>query len=159
MMCQQVKDLVVVPTLKLLEGHIPYSESAVKLLLMTIAHESRRGEYLQQVDGPALGIYQMELATAEDIEYNYLKFRPDLQEAVWSFAGGTQTLSEDMATNLMYATAMARVHYYRVKEPLPPAYDVASLAKYAKAHYNTELGKATEHDYWDAYLTWKMERL
>lgn len=40
-------------------------------------------------------------------------------------------------TNLIYATAMCRVHYRRVPEPLPPAGDLEAQAAYWKAHYNT----------------------
>lgn len=59
----QFKEHVVVPVLKYLEPEIPYSESAVNLLLMTAAHESRGGTYLKQINGPALGVYQMDQLT------------------------------------------------------------------------------------------------
>ena len=51
----------------------------------------------------------------------------------------------------MLATAMARIHYYRVPEKLPPKEDIKAMAVYAKRHYNTELGKATWEDYAEAY--------
>ena len=49
-----------------------YSEDAVDLLMMTAAAESNLGEYLRQINGPALGAFQMEPGTHDDIWKNYL---------------------------------------------------------------------------------------
>lgn len=149
---KQLRELVVEPTLEYLDPEVPYSEDAVELLLMTAAHESRLGTYLKQVNGPALGIYQMEPATHDDIYNNYLAYKPRLEKLTgelhpYAFI----TEHELLVTNLMYATAMARVHYYRVPEKLPPKEDIKAMAVYAKRHYNTELGKATWEDYAEAY--------
>lgn len=64
-----------------------------------------------------------------------------------------------LITNLQYATAMARIHYYRVPESLPRRCDfdnhglyLRALGAYAKHHYNTEQGKAVAQDYTDAFL-------
>lgn len=120
------------------------SEAAVNLLLLTAAVESDMGSYLGQINGPALGIYQMEPDTYWDIHKNFLKFRPDLHEQVSDFSlsvelGG----AKELAGNLYYATAMARVHYLRFAEPLPKADDVEGLAKYWKKYWNTDLGAGT----------------
>ena len=138
----QLTELVIVPTLKYLDPVIPFSNSAVKLLQMTACHESNCGQYLAQLGGPALGIYQMEPATEEDIEVNYLAYRPLLDDKV------LQT-GKHLVTCLSYATAMARIHYYRDKEALPD--DLIGLANYAKRVYNTEEGKATARDYYAAF--------
>ena len=50
------------------------SLSAVNLLLGTAAQESRLGEYIEQVNGPALGIFQMEPKTEIDIFRNFLTY-------------------------------------------------------------------------------------
>ncbi len=47
---------VVRPTLAHLNLH---SSSAEHLIMGTIAHESKMGEYLNQIQGPALGVVQM----------------------------------------------------------------------------------------------------
>ena len=149
---KQLRELVVQPTLKYLEPEIPYSEDAVELLLMTAAHESRLGTYLKQVNGPALGIYQMEPATFGDIYDNYLTFKPRLEKLVGElYPHAFMSDAKVLTTNLMFATAMARVHYYRVPEALPPKEDIKAMAVYAKRHFNTELGKATWEDYAEAY--------
>ena len=140
----QLRELVIVPTLKSLDPEIPFSNAAVKLLMMTAAHESRLGTYLRQLGGPALGIYQMEPATEDDIEVNYLAHRAYLDEKV------LQT-GMYLMTDLRYATTMARIHYYRDKEALPDEDDLIGLANYAKRIWNTEEGKATARDYYQAY--------
>ena len=144
---KQLRELIIKPTLRYLEPEITYSEAAVELLMMTCAHESRLGTYIKQVQGPALGIYQMEPATEEDIFRNFLDFKPSLLTKVVNHTG----LGEELIWNLQYATIMARVHYYRDSEALPDVEDVRALAKYAKRVYNTELGKATADDYLYAY--------
>lgn len=121
-----------------------YSKSAVNLLLLTAAVESDMGSYLKQINGPALGIYQMEPDTYWDIHENFLKYRPDLHEQVSDFSlsvdlGG----ANELAGNLYYSTAMARAHYLRFPEPLPKADDVEGLARYWKKYWNTEKGGGT----------------
>ena len=150
---KQLRELVIIPTLQYLNPVIPYSIEAVDLLCMTAAHESLNGTYLKQIKGPALGIYQMEPATHDDIWDNFLSHRKILSQLVSGFD------LDELVTDLKYATAMARVHYYRVPEALPKRKDtgpdsdyIYHLAKYAKRHYNTELGKATEDDYFDAFI-------
>lgn len=152
----QFRELVVVPTLKYLDPVISYSEEAVDLLMMTAAHESKGGTYLKQIKGPALGVYQMEPATHYDIYKNYLRFNPKIKSLLEDFtinAGILLQEGEDMVFNLAYATAMARVHYYRVPEALPSTLE--GLAAYAKKYYNTELGKATAEDYLEAFKRWR----
>lgn len=156
---RQFRGLVVRPTLQYLTPDIPYSEEAEDLLVMTAAHESHLGTYLKQLNGPALGVYQMEPATLEDIWNNYLEYRQDIKSKLYLLCGDVYYGGpEELVTNLQFATAMARVHYYRVPEALPRSTDfetrsdyVRALAKYAKKYYNTEKGKATVEDYYRAF--------
>jgi hypothetical protein len=152
---KQLRELVIIPALKYLNPVIPYSIEAVDLLCMTAAHESLNGTYLKQIKGPALGIYQMEPATHDDIWKNFLAYNGEIAEDTIQY--GSSAL--DLVTRLDYATAMARVHYYRVPEALPKCKDtgpdsdyIYELAKYAKKYYNTHLGKATADDYFDAFV-------
>lgn len=132
----QLREWVVRPVLRRLGL---YSEAAEELLMLTAATESLCGKYLHQVGGPALGIYQMEPATCRDIYDNYLKYREGLAAEVEKYGSS----SADLAGNLYYATAMARIHYLRVPEALPSAMDVNGLARYWKDHFNTHLGSGT----------------
>ncbi len=139
-------------------GKVAYSDTAVELLMMTAAHESKLGTYLAQMNGPALGMFQMEPATEEDIWDNYLHYRPELELAIGHFSMGDR-FPEEMKWNLKYAIVMARIHYYRVPQALPEAPRMDSgdpslheqLAEYAKEHYNTQEGKATSEKYLEDY--------
>ena len=132
-----------------------YSTSAVELVVGTAAHESELGHSLKQVGGgPALGIYQMEPATHDDIWNSWLVHKPrlavlvdDLGTNALSDDGNEQPAALDMVGNLWYATAMCRCHYRRVREPLPSAGDLHAQARYWKKHYNTPKGKGTVKDF------------
>jgi hypothetical protein len=159
---KQFKEHVVVPTLKYLDSEIPYSEEAVDLLMMTCAHESRGGTDLRQkgmkgTEG-AFGVYQMEMATQDDIWVNFLLHRCTLCDFVEELQSEVPPLGLGIVTNLAYATAMARVHYWRVAEALPSKDDtryLPLLGEYAKKYYNTHLGKATASKYVMDYLDWR----
>jgi hypothetical protein len=161
----QFKEHVVIPTLKYLDSEIPYSEEAVDLLMMTCAHESIGGTYLRQkgmtgTEG-AFGVYQMELDTHDDIYQNFLHFRKKLIFKIDDLCGTDGASPRvDLTTNLAYATAMARVHYWRVAEALPSKDDtpyayMSKLGEYAKKYYNTPLGKATSSKYVTYYFVWR----
>lgn len=129
---KQLKSLIIEPVLKTYDL---YSEAAVNLLLGTCAQESRMGYYLKQVKGPALGIYQMEPATHNDILQNM----PEYREVEKVRPSPPSALIFD----LTYATILCRLQYWRFPEPLPKANDLEGLAKYWKKYYNTEKGKGT----------------
>jgi len=136
----QFRDMVE-EVLKYLEPEIPYSFTAVELLVLTAATESHLGTYLKQVGGgPAKGVYQMEPDTADDIWENYLAYREPLAKRIESLV--SDYYYNDLAYNLVYQTAMVRVHYFRVPESLPPNTPQA-LAEYWRKYYNTHLGKGT----------------
>ncbi len=119
-----------------------WSESAEELLLGTAAHESHLGKYRYQVGGgPALGVYQMEPATLVDIYDNYLAFRPKKQVLVKQVTGVDGPDLYSLKYDAVYATVMARLHYWRVPEPLPPPYDIPALANYWDDHYNKNPAK------------------
>lgn len=160
---EDLKTRVIVPVLNLLEL---YSESAVNLLLGTAAQESHMGYWLKQNGGgPAIGIYQMEGATHNDIWTNYLEYRHELMEVVDSLrlniydsTSLTDIGEVQMAGNLYYATAMARVHYLRKPGALPAADDIEGLAHYWKDHYNTHQGKGTVEEFIHNYKKYVIGR-
>ena len=137
----QFRDLVIEPTLE----HLGlYSVAATELVLGTAIQESRVTYIKQLGSGPALGLFQMEPATHNDIWDNYLRYREDLAGRV---ADTGRTQPDEMIWNMRYACAMCRVHYRRVREPLPTAGDLPSQAAYWKEHYNTPLGRGTQTEY------------
>lgn len=138
----QLKKHIVEPALLELGLH---SGAALQLLMLTAAQESRLGHYIVQIGGPALGIFQMEPFTHDDIWNNFLKYKPDLAQKLEHMAGThpVQPGAEVLVYNLKYAAAMARIHYYRVSEALPEHGDVAAMADYWKQYYNTPKGRGT----------------
>lgn len=144
---KQLIELVIQPTL--IDLNL-YSLKAEMLLAGTCAQESHMGTYIAQVNGPALGIYQMEKATHDDIWKNYINSHETLKK----FLPGLG-FSEDLIYDLRYATLMARIHYLRVKQPLPYSGTtptcIAAFADYWKRHYNTPKGKGTEQQFIDNF--------
>ena len=139
---EQILKHVIRPALKELGDK--YSTRAAEQLLMGTAIQESGLMYLKQAGGgPALGVYQMEPATHDDIWNNFLRFQIGLPLRVASMSANATDLVGDtpkadkLIWNLWYATAMARVHYYRVKEALPYEGDWAGMASYWKRYYNT----------------------
>jgi hypothetical protein len=129
-----------------------WSPNAVELIVMTAAHESRL-EYRRQFgNGPALGLCQMEAATHNDIWSNYLKYQPDLASKVRQTLGEDKPVAETLVNNDLYAAAMARVHYRRVKPALPHLNDIDGMGKYWKAYFNTAGGAGTIEDFKSSYI-------
>jgi len=118
-------------------------ERDVELLMLTAATESHLGHYIHQVNGIALGIFQMEPNTEKDIWENYLRYNRDLSAYIKEYINEDWNFGEELEWNLAYQILMARVHYLRVKEAIPPKNDTVGLAKYYKKYYNTYLGKST----------------
>lgn len=133
---KQLKLYVIIPVLEQIDL---YSDSSVNLLLGTCAQESEMGTYLKQINGPALGIYQIEPNTHNDVWDNYLVYKPELRDKVLRIG---ERNSNSLIVNLAYQTAIARIIYLRVANPLPTANDIPGLANYYKKYYNTVSGKA-----------------
>jgi len=145
----QFRELVVRPALKAIKA---WSPAAEELVLGTALQESRLIYIKQLGRGPALGVFQMEPATHDDIWKNYLKYKTDLAKNVGKLSHAVN--SRSLITDLLYAAAMTRVHYLRVPEPLPAEGDFEGQAAYWKDHYNTYLGAGTEEEYlesWHSY--------
>ncbi len=147
-LCKDLREIVIQPTLKKLNL---WSESAENLLLGTAAQESLMGRHLKQIQGPAIGIFGCEPPTHNDIWSNYLMYRGELMSAVLKLTVPNTMRTEQLAWNLKYAAAICRIHYLRVKEPLPDPNDLVALACYWKNHYNTHLGKGTVEDFVKSY--------
>jgi hypothetical protein len=136
----------VLASLSELSGRELGGEAAVQLLLATAVHESGGLVHRRQLSGgPALGLYQMEPATHDDIWMNFLSSREDLDSAMRSMFTPAEGVLEAslMEIDDGYATAMARVHYLRARAVLPPAGDLDKIAAYWKRNYNTPAGRGT----------------
>lgn len=123
-----------------------YSEDALNLIMGTAAQESAFGTYIKQLgSGPALGIFQMEPNTFNDIIENYLAYKPALLGKIIKASNIKQLNADALRYNLKLAICLTRVHYLRVPHPLPS--NLNGYADYWKKHYNTYLGAGTTEEY------------
>jgi hypothetical protein len=122
-----------------------WSPKAEEILVMTAAQESLGGSFLRQFPtGPALGIFQIEENTINDIWDNYIAYNLSIEDKILRTIGATKRPpNETIIYNLWYAVLMVRVFYLRVKEDIPPVSDVLAMAAYYKKHFNSDIGKAT----------------
>ena len=171
MIATEFRDRIIIPTLHLM-GRRFAGSAAVNLLLGTALQESGL-RHLRQVGGPARGVYQMEPATHDDLWSTYLmehialrdeashhaalvRRRKNLARLVSGFLGPVPGRLDALEGNLYYATAMARLHYWRVPAPLPQHDDIGGFAAYWKEHWNTRLGRGTEAQFirnWKEHMT------
>ncbi len=144
----QLYTFIIKPTLAHM-GPRYEGETAERLLLGTIAHESK-GVHLDQrlsakddVLGPAIGIYQIEPATHDDLWDNFLLFRSKLGSKIQNLLAGWPDRDTQLAANLSYATAIARALYYRQPDKLPKPTDEDGIWWYYKRYWNSIHGAAT----------------
>ncbi len=128
-----------------------HSESATNLLLGTCAQESRLGSYIEQIEGPAKGIFQMEPRTEIDIWDNFIKYRVDIAKDIYDVCGRDGP-GDWLWYDLAYQSALCRIHYFRVPEPLPDSNDIEGLARYWKQHYNTGGGAGAVKEFIANYM-------
>lgn len=144
---KQLRDEIIMPTLSELQLDRDTLVQAMELLLGTAATESGLGFWLRQVEGPALGMWQMEPNTEQDCYLNYLQYRPELLSRVIKLRDSAGVKGDELATNHKYACAMARVKYRRSPLPLPRVGELLKQAEMWKRAYNSYLGKGTVEKY------------
>jgi len=140
---RQLRDLIIIPTLNSIDLNSP---SAVELLMGTAMQESNLSA-IHQFGGPALGLWQMEPDTHDDIWKNWLYHKVNLSSVIQKLMIPSKNVGTQMEGNLYYACAMARCLYRRVPEALPKANDIVGMATYWKKYYNTPLGAGTINQY------------
>ena len=153
---EDFRDLIIRPTLDELAKAEPRirSKAAVALLLGTALCESELKFLRQRVKGGfgrAVSLYQIEPITHKDVKRYLNERRRDLAERVFGLATIVDPDDFELATNLRYATGIARIKYWMDSEPLPYADNIRGLAGIYKRVWNTELGKATAQRFIDFY--------
>ena len=150
MNAQQLYDYIIKPTHEYMGGNYE-SKEANFLSLCTSAIESNCGEYIKQINGPALGIWQMEPDTLNDIYDNCDVMQIDsfltLIDKIDIF-DMSDDISLSLALSPAYACAMARLKYSMDPHPLPKLsgdkdLDCINFFEYYKRVYNTEFGAST----------------
>ncbi len=118
-----------------------YSFQAEELLILTAAAETLLGELgrIQIGGGPALSIYQIEPATAEDCWKVCIR-----KSKKWKGKLGQDPDLDRLVEDDIYATKVARmIYYYKTSKAIPVHGWPLELAKYWKKYWNSELGAGT----------------
>lgn len=110
--------------------------------------------YIEQIQGPAKGVFQCESWVGVDIIKNYLQYRPDLMKSVasacyldWSHFTAPREKDWEyiLTTNLAAQIVFCRLHLRRIPKKLPRTLE--EQAKQWKTYYNTAKGKGTPEKY------------
>ena len=93
---------------------------------------------------PAIGFWQIEPATMNDMITNYIKYRSHYKKNLISLGmnfGKDKIIS--VMSNMAIQAALCRLHYRRDKDPIPSWDDLEAQGKYWKKVYNTFEGRGT----------------
>lgn len=136
-----IRDHIVIPALGACGIH---SAARERLVMATGLAESHFEAVRQKGGGPALGYFQMESMTHDDIWARYLgaSKRQALLDGLRALSD-TPGEARELECNPFYAAAMCGIHYLRVAAPLPHPNDIEGMAGYWKRYYNTAAGKGT----------------
>jgi len=124
-------------------------ENAEYMLLGTCIAETGDLDTRRQKNGPALGLFQMEPFTHDDLWNNYLSYRPKLRDAVlkhFNITSKPPPNAQLLESNDSYAAIMARIRYLPAPAAMPSSTDLKGQAQYWVTYYNRG-GKGTVADY------------
>lgn len=124
--------------------------------MATCANESHLGQYREQVNGPAKGIFQEEQEDLTDLYTNFLHYHPALLEIVETIQPGAT--AEDLVNNDPLAVLICRLHYYRYPDVLPDAGDIEGIWSLYKHRYNSETGEATHDQFIACYKKFVLQQ-
>ena len=142
-------------SVRTLEKMEMYSDDAVSMVMRTGFAETGFRHLKQMGDGPAVGFFQSEPNTIEDIWVNYALYRPKGRDCLLML-GYDETEGEDrVMSNIALQVAFCRLKYRRDKYAIPHMDELKDQAKYWKRVYNTKLGKGTVKHFMDACKDYK----
>ena len=122
-----------------------YSDDALALVVRTGMAESGYRALKGYGEGnPAIGFWQIEPATLNDMITNYIHYRSHYKKNLISLGMNFEndTIMSVMS-NLAVQAALCRLHYRRDRYPLPSWDDLEGQASYWKRVYNTVEGRGT----------------
>ena len=132
----ELRHYVIRPTLKQL-GH--YSADMEELLMATAAQESGLGSHLKQKHHRGMGVFHIDAKTHERIWDNYLAKNPELASLIRGLASQHMFLEKphsELATNLIYSTAIAWSIYKSQEAPVPNKKDIQAIARCWQHYFN-----------------------
>jgi hypothetical protein len=134
------RSLVIDPALAALApAGIPVTKTAADLLMATAAVETLLGTWLNQVNGPAIGVFQIEPNSLSDL---ILRLTASQASALVGIST-PQPISDQLDTNLALAAAICRLFYWQNPFVMPKSWTLDSLWQIYKSVYNTDAGSAT----------------
>lgn len=148
----QFRDYIIRPALFDIDENVKpplNTPNAVQMLLVTTGIETECGHYIVQVDGPALGPYQDEPDSLDDLYWNYLRYK----SANMSPTKNPQP--RRLMFDFSYATKCARLQYYRHPDPMPELNDQVGMWECYKKIWNTDQGAATKAEFdqaWEQFV-------
>lgn len=148
---EQLTEKVIRPTLQKIPNG--WSAKAELAILMIIAHESARGEYIAQTNnGPAKGIIQMEGWVHDDVWLNSDSIRTNALKLGFIHKPDETPNSDKLYTDLAYNVFMARQRLFMDVSPLPEAPE--EMSRYLKLFWNSAAGAASSDSYLNDYKLW-----
>jgi hypothetical protein len=128
-----------------------YSKEMEELLVFTCAVESAGGTYVKQIQGPAVGVFQIEPASLTDLWCNFIIRNPYIVNLLTlNFGVHRMPSPESLITDLRIAAAICALYYKRKKANLT-SISPDSLWDVYKPLYNTVKGKAEKEASLKAY--------
>tara|TARA_Y100000593_G_C4308376_1_gene336997 strand:- start:1825 stop:2259 length:435 start_codon:yes stop_codon:yes gene_type:complete len=124
-----------------------YSKDAEDLIIATGYAESGY-RALEQTKGPAVGFFQIEPDTIDDVLDNYARYRPAVMQELLNLGMIQGEEHFSVMSNIALQVAFCRLCYRRVPEPIPPK--LKGMADYWKKYYNTPGGKGTVKHFLEA---------
>ena len=125
------------------------SEEARALIFATGKAESGY-RVIEQMGGPAVGFFQVEPDTIQDVWDNYVFYRPEIKTDLYALGFDDGDMAVSVMSSIALQVAFARLQYRRVPVALPGLHGLGDQAKYWKKYYNTELGRGTVEHFLEA---------
>ena len=123
-----------------------YSDDAAAMVFRTGMTETGYKHLKQMGDGPAIGFFQIEPATLNDVMDNYVLYRPAIKTDLYSLGYDDKDIEIRIMGNIALQVAFCRLCYRRDSKSIPKLENIKAQAEYWKRVYNTKLGKGTvEH--------------
>ncbi len=129
-----------------------YSDDALALVVRTGMAESGYRALKGYGEGnPAIGFFQIEPATMNDMINNYIKYRSHYKKNLISLGMNfKKDTIMSVISNIGVQAALCRIHYRRDRHSIPSWDDLEGQAKYWKRVYNTSLGRGTTEHFIEA---------
>lgn len=125
-----------------------HNHDFVTLSAMIAAHESHGGKWRRQVGGgPALGIFQIEPPTHNDVWDRSRSIHGNAVKA------GIKRDTNRLADSDEYSIFVCRHIVMLDPDPIPNT--PTEMARWCKAKWNTEAGKATAEKYLNDWQLWR----